>query len=61
MSEREIEVLRLVAQGYSNQEIAEILVISTNTVKTHVKNILGRLQVSNRTQAAARAREQGLI
>ncbi len=61
LSEREIEVLRLVAQGYSNQEIAEILVISTNTVKTHVKNILGRLQVTNRTQAAARAREQGLI
>jgi LuxR family maltose regulon positive regulatory protein len=61
LSEREIEVLRLVAQGYSNQEIAEILVISTNTVKSHVKNILGRLQVSNRTQAAARAREQGLI
>jgi len=61
LSEREIEVLRLVAQGYSNQEIAETLVISTNTVKTHVKNILGRLQVSNRTQAAARAREQGLI
>ena len=61
LSEREIEVLRLVAQGYSNQEIGDILVISTNTVKTHVKNILGRLQVSNRTQAAARAREQGLI
>jgi len=61
LSEREIEVLRLIAQGLTNQEIADQLVISLNTVKTHVKNILGRLQVSNRTQAAARAREQGLI
>jgi LuxR family maltose regulon positive regulatory protein len=61
LSERELEVLRLVALGYSNQEIAKALVISTNTVKTHVKNILRCLQVSNRTQAAARAREQGLI
>jgi LuxR family maltose regulon positive regulatory protein len=61
LSEREMEVLRLIAQGYSNQEIAANLFISLNTVKTHVKNILGRLQVSNRTQAAARARELGLI
>ena len=61
LSEREMEVLRLIAQGYTNQEIASDLVISLNTVKTHVKNILGCLQVSNRTQAAARARELGLI
>jgi LuxR family maltose regulon positive regulatory protein len=61
LSERELEVLRLIAQGYSNQQIADQLYISLNTTKTHVKNILGRLQVENRTQAAARARELGVL
>jgi LuxR family maltose regulon positive regulatory protein len=61
LSERELEVLRLIAQGYSNQQIADQLYISLNTTKTHVKNILGRLRVENRTQAAARARELGLL
>jgi LuxR family maltose regulon positive regulatory protein len=61
LSEREVEVLCLIAQGYSNQQIADQLYISLNTTKTHVKNILGRLQVENRTQAAARARELGIL
>ena len=61
LSERELEVLRLIARGYSNQQIADQLYISLNTTKTHVKNILGRLQVENRTQAAARARELGVL
>ncbi len=61
LSERELEVLRLVAEGLSNQEIADRLVISLGTVKTHVHNILGKLDVRGRTQAAARARELDLI
>jgi LuxR family maltose regulon positive regulatory protein len=61
LSERELEVLRLIATGRSNQEIAGELVISLNTVKTHVKSILARLEVSNRTEAAARARELKII
>jgi LuxR family maltose regulon positive regulatory protein len=61
LSERELEVLRLVAEGFSNQEIADRLVISLGTVKTHVHNILGKLDVRGRTQAAARARELDLI
>jgi LuxR family maltose regulon positive regulatory protein len=61
LSERELEVLRLAAQGLSNQEIADRLVISVGTVKTHVHNILGKLEVRGRTQAAARARELDLI
>ena len=50
-----------VSKSYSNQQIADQLYISLNTTKTHVKNILGRLQVENRTQAAARARELGIL
>jgi LuxR family maltose regulon positive regulatory protein len=61
LSPRELEVLRLVAEGLSNREIADRLVISVGTVKTHVHNILGKLDVRGRTQAAARARELDLI
>jgi LuxR family maltose regulon positive regulatory protein len=61
LSARELEVLRLVAAGRSNREIADKLVISVRTVKKHVENIHGKLGVSNRTEAAARARELGLV
>ncbi|HSJ53288.1 MAG TPA: LuxR C-terminal-related transcriptional regulator, partial [Anaerolineae bacterium] len=61
LSERELEVLHLVAAGWSNREIADKLVISVRTVKKHVENIHGKLGVSNRTQAAARARELNLL
>lgn len=61
LSEREREVLVLVAQGHSNREIAEQLVLAEGTVKNHVSNILGKLQAENRTQAAEIARRHGLI
>jgi LuxR family maltose regulon positive regulatory protein len=61
LSERELELLRLIAAGLTNQAIAGQLVVSVNTVKTHARNIYGKLGVRNRTQAAARARELGLI
>jgi DNA-binding NarL/FixJ family response regulator len=61
LSEREREVLVLVAQGHSNREIAERLVLVEGTVKNHVSNILGKLQAENRTQAADIARRHGLV
>jgi DNA-binding NarL/FixJ family response regulator len=61
LSGREREVLVLVAQGYSNREIAEHLVLAEGTVKNHVSNMLGKLQAENRTQAADIARRHGLI
>ena len=61
LTEREIEVLRLIAQGASNREIAGQLVISEGTVKNHISNILSRLGLRDRTQAAIYAREQALI
>ena len=57
---RELKVLRLLAEGASNLHIGATLFISVNTVRWHVANILGKLQVENRTQAAAAARELGL-
>jgi LuxR family transcriptional regulator, maltose regulon positive regulatory protein len=61
LSERELEVLQLIAAGASNEEIAEQLVIAIGTVKRHVSNILGKLAVSNRTQAVVYAKEIGLL
>ncbi len=61
LSERELEVLRLLEQGASNQEIAEGLVLALSTVKSHVRNILSKLGVSNRTQAVKRAHTLGLL
>lgn len=61
LSEREREVLALLAAGRANREIAEQLVITEGTVKNHVSNILGKLQAENRTQAADIARKRGLL
>lgn len=61
LSERELEILRQVAAGDSNKEIAIRLFITEGTVKNHVTNILGKLGVRDRTQAALRARELGLL
>ena len=61
LSERELEILRLLAAGDSNKEIAAALFIAEGTVKNHVTNILGKLDARDRTQAALRARELGLI
>ena len=61
LSERELEVLRLVAEGRTDAEIARLLVLSTHTVHRHVANIRARLGVPSRAAAAARALEQGLL
>ena len=61
LSERELEVLRLLAAGRANQEIAEELVVALNTVKKHVSHVLDKLGAANRTEATARARELGLL
>jgi NarL family two-component system response regulator LiaR len=60
LTSREMEVLKLVAQGLSNQEIAQELVVSVATVYTHVSNILGKLHLASRTQAALYALREGL-
>jgi NarL family two-component system response regulator LiaR len=60
LTEREVEVLKLVAQGLSNQEIADRLVVSERTVRTHVSNILAKLHLASRTQAALYALREGL-
>ena len=61
LSQRELEVLRLIADGATNKEIADELVLTVNTVKRHISNIFGKLEVSNRAQAIARARQLNLF
>jgi LuxR family maltose regulon positive regulatory protein len=61
LSQRELEVLHLVAQGLSNQEISERLFLALGTVKGHNQKIFGKLGVQRRTEAIARARELGLL
>ena len=61
LSLRELAVLRLIAQGCSNQEVAEQLFISLHTVKTHARRINGKLGVSRRTQAVAKAKALGFF
>ena len=61
LSEREFDVLRLIAAGKSNAEIAETLVIGESTVKTHISNILKKLHLDDRTQAAVYAWQQGIV
>jgi LuxR family maltose regulon positive regulatory protein len=56
-----LDVLRLLSEGYSNQEIAARMVVSLNTVKKHTSNLYGKLGVTSRTQAIALARQLGLI
>jgi len=61
LSERELEILRLIAQGASNREIAGALFLAEGTIKNHVTNILGKLEVRDRTRAALKAKDAGLI
>ena len=61
LSEREIEVLRRVAEGKDNVEIGQELFISPNTVKNHISNILAKLQIDNRIQAAVYAVRRGIV
>jgi len=61
LTERELEVLRLLAEGLSNKEMADRLVVAPSTVKQHLKNVYGKLDVHSRTQAVARGRELDLL
>jgi LuxR family maltose regulon positive regulatory protein len=61
LSQRELEVLQLIAQGLSNREIGERLFLALNTVKGHNQKIFSKLQVQSRTEAVARAREMDLL
>ncbi len=61
LTEREMEVLKLIASGLSNQKIGDKLVITVGTVKGHVSNILGKLHLADRTQAAVYAWQEGLV
>ena len=61
LSEREIEVLQLIAEGLTNREIAARLFLSVNTVKVHSRNIYGKLGAHNRTEAAAKAQALGIL
>ncbi len=60
LTPRELDILRQVAQGYTNDQIADNLVVSERTVRTHVSNILGKLHLANRTQAALYALREGI-
>lgn len=61
LTERELDVLKLIAEGKTNQEIAEMLVISEKTVKSHVSNLLSKLHLADRTQAAVYAWREGIM
>jgi LuxR family maltose regulon positive regulatory protein len=61
LSERELEVLQLIAEGLTNPEIAARLFLSLNTVKAHTRNIYGKLDVHSRTQATARGQRLGIL
>lgn len=61
LTDRELEILRLVAQGLSNTEISQRLYLAVRTIKGHNLRIFNKLQVQNRTEAVARARELGLL
>ena len=61
LSGRELEILRRIAQGASNREIADALFLAEGTVKNYVTNILGKLEVRDRTKAALKAKESDLI
>jgi len=61
LTEREMEVLHLVVQGHSNQQIADVMVISIATVKAHISNVLSKLQVSSRTEASAYAIKNKIV
>jgi LuxR family maltose regulon positive regulatory protein len=61
LSERELEVLQLIAEGLTNQEIASRLFLSLNTIKVHTRNIYGKLGVNNRMQAATKAKDLEIL
>ena len=61
LSDRQQEILRLIAEGFSNREIASKVYLSENTVKSHVQEIFRKLQVRNRVEAALRATQEGWI
>jgi LuxR family maltose regulon positive regulatory protein len=61
LSERELEILRLISQGHSNKEIADSLVIAVSTVKSHINSLYGKLGTHRRTQAVAIARDLGML
>jgi LuxR family transcriptional regulator, maltose regulon positive regulatory protein len=61
LSQRELEVFRLLAQGHSNEEISKSLCLALSTVKGHILKIFAKLQVQRRTEAVARGRELGLL
>jgi DNA-binding NarL/FixJ family response regulator len=60
LTERELEILRLISQGLNNSEITQKLVLSPKTVRNHITNIFSKLQVADRAQAIVRAREEGV-
>jgi ATP/maltotriose-dependent transcriptional regulator MalT len=61
LTDREMEVLKMMSKGMSNKEIAEGLEMTVNTVKTHIKNIYGKLQVNRRVQAVAKSKKLGIL